>query len=241
MPWNMESLDKRKWQTVPAMHQESITSLQFCQNLQMGKETAIWSQGEKKKNTQTNNTPHTQNSITYPHIIFLYLENNKSGDRPCSSPHFSFKHLGGFVSEVPPTVVHKMLFNKEKSQRHDYINNDFSAGVGKEAKEISWGYDISPQNPSCISTEFGLPNCSVLQVKRQEAQPANRVKHWLFMEVHLSQLSGSKDKKMYEFKKQELMPTQLQERTLIYLLSWIYLKCKETFDIKHRWSDIQLQ
>lgn len=130
----------------------------------------------------------------------MYLENTKSRDQPCSSPHFSFKHLGDFVSEVPPTVLHQMLFNKEKSQRPDYINNNFSAGVGKEAKEISWGYDISPQNPSYISTEFGLSNCSVLQVKKQEVKPANRMKHRLFMEVHLSQLSGSKDKKMYKLK-----------------------------------------
>lgn len=87
-----------------------------------------------------------------------------------------------------------MLFNKESSQRHEYINNDFLAGVGKEAKQISRSYDTSPQNLSWISIELGLSNCSVLQVKEQEVEPANLVKHWLFMEVHLSQLSGSKYK-----------------------------------------------
>lgn len=92
-------------------------------------------------------------------------------------------------------MVAQILSNKDSSQRYDCKNN-FLAGVGKETRQISWSKETSPKNHSWMSKELGLSNCSVPQVKKQEVELANLMKHWLFIEVHLFQLSGSKYKEM---------------------------------------------
>lgn len=61
----------------------------------------------------------------------------QKSDRPVVFSTLSFQASLSFAFEVPPTVLDRMLFNKESSQRYDCINN-FSAGVGKEAKQVSW-------------------------------------------------------------------------------------------------------
>lgn len=43
-----------------------------------------------------------------------------------------------------PTVLDQMLSSKESSQKHDYVNNDFLAGVRKDTKQFSWSYDTNP-------------------------------------------------------------------------------------------------